>query len=39
VEVRARAGDKAYFKIITKPEQFSVTSRKFGSGKLHLEFS
>lgn len=39
VEVRARAGDKAYFKIITKPEQFSVTSRSFEKGILHLEFS
>jgi HSP20 family molecular chaperone IbpA len=39
VEVRARAGDKAYFKIITKPERFSVTSRRFVKGRLHLEFS
>jgi hypothetical protein len=39
VEVRARAGDKAYFKIITKPERFSVTSKLFEKGRLHLEFS
>lgn len=39
VEVRARAGDKAYFKIITKPEQLSVTSREFEKGTLHIEFS
>jgi hypothetical protein len=39
VEVRARAGDKAYFKIITKPERLSLTSRKFDKGMLHLEFS
>jgi HSP20 family molecular chaperone IbpA len=39
VEVRARAGDKAYFKIITKPERFSVTSKRFEKGRLYLEFS
>jgi HSP20 family molecular chaperone IbpA len=39
VEVRARAGDKAYFKIITKPARFSVTSKHFEDGKLHLELS
>jgi HSP20 family molecular chaperone IbpA len=39
VEVRARAGDKAYFKIITKPERFSVTSKRFERGRLYLEFS
>jgi HSP20 family molecular chaperone IbpA len=39
VEVRARAGDKAYFKIITKPGHSSVTSRRFVKGKLHMEFS
>ena len=39
VEVRARAGDKAYFKIITKPERLSVTSKRFERGRLHLEFS
>jgi hypothetical protein len=39
VEVRARAGDKAYFKIITKPERLSITGRRFDNGKLFLEFS
>ncbi len=39
VEVRARAGDRAYFKIITKPERFSVTSKRFERGRLYLEFS
>lgn len=39
VEVRARAGDKAYFKIIKKPEHFSMKSKKFEKGKLSLEFS
>jgi HSP20 family molecular chaperone IbpA len=39
VEVRARAGEKAYFKIIKKPEQFSVSSRRFEKGKFYLEFS
>jgi len=39
VEVRARTGDKAYFKIITKPERFSVTSKRFEEGRLYLEFS
>jgi hypothetical protein len=39
VEVRARAGDKAYFKIIKKPGQFSVKSKRFEKGKLFLEFS
>ncbi len=39
VEVRARAGDTAYFKIITKPEGFSVTTKRFEKGMLHLEFS
>jgi HSP20 family molecular chaperone IbpA len=38
VEVKAVAGDKAYFKILTKPEQFGVKSRKFEGGVLHLEF-
>lgn len=39
VEVRARAGDKAYFKIITKPGGFSVTSKRFEKGRLYLGFS
>ncbi len=39
VEVRARAGEKAYFKIIRKPEHYSVSSKRFEKGKLYLEFS
>lgn len=38
VEVKALAGNKAYFKILTKPEQFSLVEKKFEKGKLHLEF-
>jgi HSP20 family molecular chaperone IbpA len=39
VEVKAIAGDKAYFKILTKPEQFSLVKKDFSKGRLHLEFS
>ncbi|MCK4497513.1 MAG: zinc-ribbon domain-containing protein [Candidatus Aenigmarchaeota archaeon] len=39
VEVKALAGDKAYFKILTKPSQFRLTSKSFERGKLHLEFT
>ena len=39
VEVKARAGDKAFFKIITKPAQFRLSAKSFKDGKLHLEFS
>ncbi len=39
VEVKALAGDKAYFKILTKPSQFRLTDKRFEKGKLHLEFS
>ncbi len=39
VEVKAIADDKAYFKILTKPSQFRLSSKKFEKGKLHLEFS
>lgn len=39
VEVKAIAGEKAYFKILTKPPQFSVTNQSFSNGVLHLEFS
>jgi HSP20 family molecular chaperone IbpA len=38
VEVKAMAGDKAYFKIITKPAQFRLAGKKFSKGKLYLEF-
>jgi len=39
VEVKAIAGERAYFKILTKPEQFRLTGRSFSKGVLHLEFS
>lgn len=39
VEVRAIAGDKAFFKILTLPEQFGLAKSEFKKGKLHLEFS
>jgi len=38
VEVRAMAGDKAYFKILTKPGQYSLRRQEFAKGRLHLEF-
>ncbi|NIO21415.1 MAG: hypothetical protein GTN76_11920 [Candidatus Aenigmarchaeota archaeon] len=37
IEVKARAGDKAYFKILTKPPQTNVTSKHFKNGILYLE--
>lgn len=39
VEVRALAGDKTFFKIITKPAKLRLAAKKFKNGKLHLEFS
>jgi HSP20 family molecular chaperone IbpA len=39
VEVKARAGDKAYFKILTKPANSRLTSKRFEKGILYLEFS
>jgi hypothetical protein len=39
VEVKALAGDKAYFKILTKPANYSLSGRRFENGVLHLEFS
>ena len=39
VEVRAMAGETAYFKILTKPAQFRLTKKEFKKGKLHLEFA
>jgi len=39
IEVKALAGDKAYFKILTKPEQFRLIKKRFSRGMLHLEFS
>ncbi len=39
LEVKATAGDRAYFKILTKPGRFRLTNRGFSRGVLHLEFS
>lgn len=39
VEVKALAGDKAYFKILTKPGQFRLSKKEFRNGRLILEFS
>lgn len=39
VEVRAVAGDKGYFKILTKPEDSSLVEKRFENGKLHLVFA
>jgi len=39
VEVKAIAGDKAYFKILTKPEEFNLVQKRFEKGKLYLEFA
>jgi hypothetical protein len=39
VEVKALAGDTAYFKILTKPSQFRLSGRSFQNGLLRLEFS
>lgn len=39
VEVKAIAGDKAYFKILTKPASFRLAQKSFKDGMLHLEFS
>ncbi len=39
IEVKAVSDGKAYFKILTKPAQFRLTSKDFKKGKLHLEFA
>ncbi|UCD02839.1 MAG: zinc-ribbon domain-containing protein [Candidatus Aenigmatarchaeota archaeon] len=39
VEIKAVAGDKAYFKIITKPENLKLSGKSFRHGTLHLELS
>ncbi len=39
IEVKAISGDKAYFKIITKPEAKALVESRFADGKLHLEFA
>ena len=38
IEVKAVAGNKAYFKILTKPPQSSIIGHRFEKGVLHLEF-
>lgn len=38
-EIRADAGDKAYFKIVTVPQGFSLAEQYFEKGKLVLEFT
>ncbi len=39
VEIKAMAGDKAYFKIITKPKNTRLLAHRFEKGKLTVEFS
>lgn len=39
IEVKATAGDRAYFKILTKPGRFRLAKKDFSNGVLHLEFS
>lgn len=39
LEIRARAEDRAYFKILTKPGRFRLAKRGFSEGVLKLEFS
>ncbi|RLJ04603.1 MAG: hypothetical protein DRP18_04515 [Candidatus Aenigmatarchaeota archaeon] len=39
VEIKAIAGEKAYFKILTKPPQHRLTGKSFKNGVLKLEFS
>ncbi len=39
VEVKAMSGKKAFFKIIKKPENNAIISKKFDNGKLSLEFA
>ena len=37
IEVKAMAGDKAYFKILTKPPQTGILRKSFKKGILYLE--
>jgi len=39
IEVRAIAGDKAYFKILTKPPQKNIANQGFSNGVLKIEFA
>ncbi|MEE9323479.1 MAG: zinc ribbon domain-containing protein [Candidatus Aenigmarchaeota archaeon] len=37
IEVKAIAGDKAYFKILTKPEKANIVNKRFEDGILRIE--
>jgi len=39
IEVKAIAGDKAYFKILTKPPRTSILNKRFRDGILYLELA
>ncbi len=39
VEVKAMVGDKAYFKILTKPQDTSITEKSFKNGVLRMVLS
>ena len=39
VEVKAVVGEKAYFKILTKPQDYRLFNQNFKNGVLHLEFA
>ena len=39
VEVKAIVGEKAYFKILTKPGAYKLFNQNFKNGILHLEFA
>jgi len=39
IEIKAVAGDKGYFKILTKPATFNLIRKELKNGVLHLEFS
>jgi HSP20 family molecular chaperone IbpA len=39
IEVKAIVGEKAYFKILTKPSRYSLSGRSFRNGVLSLVFS
>ncbi len=39
LEVKAVVGDRAFFKILTKPPQFRIVKKDFSNSVLHLEFA
>ncbi|MBU0898873.1 MAG: zinc ribbon domain-containing protein [Nanoarchaeota archaeon] len=39
IEIKAVSGDKAYFKILTKPAHFKLKKKDFEKSVLHLEFA